>query len=134
MEQQQRHVPRVCPFCGGGIEVTRIRCGACDTTFDGRFAPGAFGNLTPEQWGFVETFIRCRGKIKDVEVALDLSYPTVVSRLNDVVAALGFETGDGPAVARRESATSERRRQVLERLKQGELSPKEALRLLEAKG
>lgn len=132
MDRTPAHVPRYCPFCGGSVEVIRLRCRGCDTTFDGHFARGAFGNLTPEQWAFVETFVRCRGKIKDVEVALDLSYPTVVSRLNDVVAALGVEGGPDTPPPPRASANDERRRQLLERLRQGELTPKEALRLLDS--
>lgn len=132
MDRAPAQVPRHCPFCGGAVEVIRLHCRVCDTTFDGHFAHGAFANLTAEQWAFVETFVRCRGKIKDVEVALDLSYPTVVSRLNEVVAALGHDAGPDTPPPPLATANDERRRQLLERLRQGELTPKEALRLLDA--
>lgn len=127
---QRPPVPSQCPVCGGQFEIARVHCTSCDTVMEGRFSQGRFANLTPQQWHFIETFVRCRGKIKDVEVALDISYPTVVSRLTEVVRALGFETGDDAAEGRRGGA-DDRRRDVLERLNRGELSAKDALRLLE---
>lgn len=135
MTQEQQHLlPNQCPICGGTFEIVRVHCTGCGTSMEGHFTQGRFGNLTPQQWHFIETFVRCKGKIKDVEVALDISYPTVVSRLNDVVRALGFEAGDDTAEVRRASATEEKRREVLDRLNRGELSAKEALRLLEGDG
>lgn len=131
MDVQKARAPQLCPFCGGGVEIVRLHCQGCGTTFDGRFAQAAFGNLRPEQWVFVETFIRCRGKIKDVEVALDLSYPTVVSRLNDVLATLGIESAPEAPTDAGAATTSERKRHLLERLRRGELAPKDALRLLD---
>ncbi|PZS04841.1 MAG: hypothetical protein DLM69_01430, partial [Candidatus Chloroheliales bacterium] len=77
------------------------------------------------QWQFIETFVRCKGKIKDVETALDISYPTVVARLNEVVRALGYEVSEDVAVA------EEKRKDVLQKLARNELSAKDALRLLE---
>lgn len=132
MKQRQPYpIPSQCPVCGGELEVVRVHCPDCDTSIEGRFSQGRFANLTPDQWRFVETFIRYKGKIKDVEVALDVSYPTVVNRLNEVVRALGFDDGGEPGEPRRASAAEERQRDVLDRLKRGELSPKDALRLLD---
>ena len=99
---------------------------------DGHFSPGRFANLSQQQWHFIETFVRCKAKIKDVEVALDISYPTVVSRLNDVVRALGFDVGDDAAEMRRVAAAEEKRRDTLEKLSKGEISPKDALRAFDS--
>ena len=130
---RQYQAPRQCPVCGDQLEVVRLQCGQCGTGIDGHFAQGRFGNLTEQQWRFVETFIACKGKIKDVEVALDISYPTVVARLNEVVRALGFDGAEGAAEARGGEG-DEKRREALDRLYKGEISPKDALRLLEAGG
>ena len=127
-------LPTQCPICSGELEITRARCTTCETTLDGHFTQGRFASLNPQQWHFIETFIRCKGKIKDVEVALDISYPTVVTRLNEVVRSLGFESGDEPSEARRGAATEDRRRKILERLERNEIGPKEAVRLLEGSG
>src|SRR6476469_779090 len=117
--QKQYPLPTQCPVCSGELEITAVRCTNCAMTMEGHFSQGRFANLAPQQWHFIETFIRCKGKIKDVEVALDISYPTVVSRLNEVVRALGFEAGDDAAELRRVSASDDKRRDVLNRLNRG---------------
>ena len=77
-----RSLPTNCPLCDGEITVTKIYCRDCDTTIEGRFAPGAFfSQLSPEQLAFVETFVRCEGKITRVEAEMGLSYPTIRNRL-----------------------------------------------------
>src|SRR3981081_1901054 len=63
----------------------------CGSARQRTFPLGRLARLTREQLQFVEVFIRCRGKIKDVEEELGISYPTVVARLNEVVQAMGFE-------------------------------------------
>ena len=88
-------MPGRCPVCTNELGVTRLQCGHCGTAIEGSFSLGRLQALTPEQINFVETFIKCRGKIKDVEAELGISYPTVVARLNDVVRTMGYEVGDG---------------------------------------
>jgi hypothetical protein len=133
MDKNRRYpVPSQCPVCGDQLEVVRVQCGNCGTGMDGHFSPGRFANLSQQQWHFIETFVRCKGKIKDVEVALDISYPTVVSRLNEVVCALGFDVGDDAAEMRRVAAAEEKRRDTLEKLSKGEISPKDALRAFDS--
>lgn len=82
--------------------------------------------MSPEQLAFVKVFLVCRGKIKDVEQALGISYPTVVSRLDDVVSALGGPKGTEPAPAAGSLS-------VLERLATGEIDVDEAERRLRQK-
>ena len=88
-------MPGTCPVCRNALHATRLQCGQCGTGIDGAFTLGRFQALTPEQLQFVETFIKCRGKIKDVETELGISYPTVVGRLNEAVRALGYEVEEG---------------------------------------
>ena len=82
-----------CPICGNHLHVTRLQCRNCDTTIDGHFTLGRLYQLSPEQLEFVETFLRCEGKINRVEQEIGLSYPAVRARLNDVIRALGYEVG-----------------------------------------
>ena len=88
---------------------------------------GRLGRLTRDQLDFVEVFLTARGKIKDVEAALGISYPTVVSRLEQVVAALG-----APA-APTKSAPSASTDEVLDALARGELTTDEAAARLRGK-
>ena len=114
-----------CPICQDDLIVTRLHCRTCDTTLEGHFGLERLYQLTPEQLGFVETFIRCEGKINRVEHELGISYPTVRSRLHDVIRALGYEVGEEePPV------DDAKRRAVLDDLSQGRISSEEAIRLL----
>lgn len=88
-------LPGRCPVCANSLTVTRLQCGHCGTGIDGAFGLGRLQALTAEQVQFVETFMKCKGKIKDVEGELGISYPTVVARLNEVVRAMGFEVDEG---------------------------------------
>lgn len=87
-------LPGKCPVCANTMTVTRLQCGTCGTGIDGAFGLGRLQSLTPEQVRFVEVFMKCKGKIKDVEDELNISYPTVVARLNEVVKTMGYEVGD----------------------------------------
>ncbi len=113
-----------CPVCREELTVTRLHCRSCDTALEGQFNLGKFYRLSPEQLHFVETFIKCEGKITRVEEELGLSYPTVRSRLNDLIRALGYEV---PAQA---TISAERRKSILEQVQAGQLSPQEAVELL----
>lgn len=119
-------LPSKCPICGGEIIVTRMYCRECDSTIEGRFATGSFENLTPEQLSFIETFVRCEGKITRMEDEIGLSYPTIRNRLHEVIRAMGYEPGaDEPAVM-----SEEERRKVLERLDKGDITYQEAMSML----
>lgn len=114
-----------CPICHETLHVTRLHCRHCDTAVEGHFSLGRLYQLSPEQLSFVETFIKCEGKINRVEQEIGLSYPAVRSRLTEVIQALGFELGEQP-----EELSLEERRQVLDDLSAGKLTADEAMALL----
>ncbi len=113
-----------CPICHETLEVTRLYCRSCDTALEGHFSLGRFYELSPEQLQFVETLVRCEGKLNRVQEEMHLSYPSVRSRLNDVIRALGYEVREetGPS--------AEQRRSILQDLGAGKITPDEALHLL----
>lgn len=114
-----------CPICHETLHVTRLHCRHCDTAVEGHFSLGRLYQLSPEQLSFVETFIKCEGKINRVEQEIGLSYPAVRSRLTEVIKALGFEVGEQP-----EELSPEERQQVLDDLSTGKLSADEAMAML----
>lgn len=119
-------LPSKCPICGGEIIVTKIYCRECDSTIEGRFTMGSFENLTPEQLSFIETFVRCEGKITRMEDEIGLSYPTIRNRLHEVIRAMGYEPGaDEPVVM-----SDEDRRKILESLEKGDITYQEAMSML----
>jgi hypothetical protein len=121
-------LPSKCPICSGEIIVTRLYCRDCDSTIEGRFLAGHFENITPEQLSFIETFVRCEGKITRMEDELGLSYPTIRNRLHEVIRALGYEPGgEEPDIA----MSDEDRRKVLESLERGEITYQQAMQMLQ---
>lgn len=114
-----------CPVCGEDLTVTRLHCRSCDLVLEGHFGLGRFYRLDPEQLHFVETFIRCEGKLNKVQEELGLSYPTVRSRLHDAIRALGYE------VREELTMSPEQRKSILDGLAQGEITSDEAVKLLQ---
>lgn len=116
-----------CPSCAAAMEVRKLECPECGVTVEGRFEAGPLARLGREELAFVEVFLRARGKIKDVEEDLGISYPTVVARLNEVLVSLGFESPP-------EEATVTRRQEILDDLAAGRLSATEAAERLRSAG
>ena len=118
-------IPTECPVCHDDLLVTRLVCRNCGTGLEGRFTMGRLLQLTPEQLHFVEVFLRCEGKLNRVQEELGISYPTVRSRLVEVIRALGYEVGEA------REAGEERRQEVLAQLARQEVSAEEAFRILQ---
>lgn len=143
MAGQQRHALGRCPICGAEMEVVRLHCPACDTSLEGHFRPCRFCMVDAELRAFLETFLRARGNIKEVERELGLSYPTVRGRLDSLLDALGLApAGTAATMAGAREADRGRpaeavdeggaagRRSVLEALDSGEITADEAIRRL----
>jgi len=110
-----------CPICSGPVEITEISCNLCKSTIKGHFKPCKFCTLSQEHKDFAEIFIKNRGNIKEMERELGISYPTVKSKLDSLISALGYKN---------QGAGSSDKKEVLERLYRGEITSEEAVRLL----
>lgn len=130
-----------CPVCSSELTVTRLNCRSCGTTLEGEFSVGRFGRLTREQLLLLESFLRSRGNLRDMERELGISYPTVRSRVEALVRALGFgpradseEAADDAAAASAAATASAAgaagaaaaRQGILERLARKEISADQA--------
>ena len=131
-----------CPVCSSELAVTRLHCRSCGTTLEGDFSVGRFGRLSREQTAILESFLRSRGNLRDIERELGISYPTVRSRVEALVRALGFGPRDGDegdpleaaeaAPAATDIAAS--RAVILERLARHETSAEDAAVAIRALG
>jgi hypothetical protein len=108
------------------MSITRLHCRNCDTTIEGHFDLGRFGRLNAEQLNFLETFVRCEGKLNRMEPELGMSYPTLRARLNEIIQSMGFPVG--PDAGR---LSDEERHRILDDLASGKLSSEEAMEMLE---
>ena len=117
--------PSNCPVCGGEYIITKLTCKKCKSELNGAFQGCDFCALSESDIYFVRTFIQCRGSIKDVEKQLGISYPTVRGRLDKIIKALGLEPSAGGNINLKEE-----RRQVFQRLENGEINADQAAELL----
>jgi hypothetical protein len=125
-----------CPVCSGELAVTRLRCGSCGTTLEGEFSVGRFARLSRDQTALLESFLRSRGNLRDIERELGISYPTVRSRVEALVRALGFgPRADDEAVAAPDDGSAPQTREaILERLARHEISAEDAATAIRALG
>jgi len=113
-----------CPVCGQDLSVTRLHCRSCDCTLEGHFDLGPFYKLQSEQLYFVQTFVRCEGKLNRLQEELGLSYPTVRNRLHEVMRDMGYPVEDDSGT------TADQRRDILDDLAAGRIDTDEAIQLL----
>lgn len=127
-----------CPVCANELAVTRLHCRSCGTTLEGDFSVGRFGRLNRDQLSLLESFLRSRGNLREMERELGISYPTVRGRVEALVRALGFgprpdgepEDDDAPT----EAVPTLRRDAILERLARHEITAEEAAAAIRAIG
>jgi hypothetical protein len=110
-----------CPVCSGRLKVVKLQCTNCQTVIENSFKLSKFEYLDVDQLNFIETFLRCRGNIKDVEKELGISYPTVRAKLDDVIAAMGYNIPKKPTVNSKD---------VLDMLEKGEITHEQAVNML----
>ena len=139
-----RDVISTCPVCEGELLISRLHCRSCGTALEGEFGVGRFGRLSKEQLALLESFLRARGNLKEMERELGISYPTVRGRVDALVRALGLADGseaeaiaveahEAEPVAEAFAASAEadaeavaERRAILERLARREIGADEA--------
>lgn len=136
-----------CPSCHGDLEIRELYCPACDIQMRGRFDGAertAFAHLNDEQEAFLRLFVLSRGNLSDVERSLGVSYPTVRSKLDDLIAAVsaGEEivqsaspaspaapaSSSAPSNAAQERALT--RSEILARVADGRLSTEDGMAML----
>ncbi|MVB10930.1 hypothetical protein CAFE_16310 [Caprobacter fermentans] len=117
--------PTKCSVCGSELQITRLTCPNCSSEITGTFAPCRYCSLDEKQKLFLDTFLKCRGNIKEVERTLSVSYPTVKNMLEDLLAALFPQDPPAPALPDTQ--------EVLDLLEQKKITAQEAARLLSGK-
>ncbi|MFS0861080.1 DUF2089 domain-containing protein [Fredinandcohnia sp. 179-A 10B2 NHS] len=112
----------VCPVCAKQLKITKLQCTHCHTTIENEFELSNFATLSKEQLSFIETFLKCRGNIKEVEKELGVSYPTVRGKLDDIISSLGYSTS--------KKVEKVDQKKVILMLEKGEITAEEAIEIL----
>ena len=107
---------------GAPLVLERVSIPARQVTIEGQFTLPQLSRLSLEDQIFVTAFVRAHGSIKEMEQVFGVSYPTVKARLNRIASQLEFvETNPQPS-----------RSEILDRLKNGEITAEQAIKELEA--
>jgi len=112
-----------CPICNEELVIEKLHCKKCGIDITGEFKLSNIAKLNLEQLTFVETFLKCQGSIKAIEKEMGVSYPTVKKLLNEVLTTLGHDQV-------KEDKEALRRREILEKLANKEITYDEASELL----
>ena len=127
-----------CPVCSNELAVTRLHCRSCGTTLEGDFSVGRFGRLNRDQLALLESFLRSRGNLREMERELGISYPTVRSRVEALVRALGFgpraDADDLDDATPEPAAPARTREEILQALARHEMSADDAAAAIRALG
>lgn len=115
--------PTKCPVCQTPLRITKLACPSCKTELSGSFVPCKYCALDEKQQVFLETFLKSRGNIKDVERTLGISYPTVKGLLDELLRTLYPDM----AVQKDETLKAS---DVLDQLEKKEITAREAAKLL----
>jgi hypothetical protein len=107
---------------GAPLVIERVRIPDKQVAIEGTFTLPELARLSLEDQVFVTAFLRSHGSIKEMEQIFGVSYPTIKARLNRISSQLHFvEVNPSPS-----------RDEVLERLKNGEITAEQAIGELEA--
>jgi len=111
------------PVSGGELFISELSSDESGVRIKGRFEIPRYSRLDAEQSKFLETFLRCRGMLNSVGIELGISYPTCRSRLDALLQALELQPVKERDERRR---VDDGRRQILELLESGDITPAEA--------
>jgi hypothetical protein len=95
--------------------VTRMACPTCKVQIEADFGLSRLGALPVEHQRFIELFVLAGGSLKEIAEQTGVSYPTVRSRLDKVIAALSealSRAGGGKA----QQLTSEQKAQLIKNI------------------
>jgi hypothetical protein len=114
-----------CPVCRGPMIPTELHCPACEITVSGQFAANEFATLAEDELHFLRIFVLTEGRIRDMESALGVSYPTIKARMAQLKASLTAAckaAGEIPAEPRELSVAA-----ILKDLETGHISYEQAM-------
>lgn len=111
---------RLCPSCQSALQSSQLKCSGCSLVLEGQFRFPRLSRLKPAHLALAEEFILCGGNLKDLGARLDLSYPTVRRRVDELIAELTRLRGEDAKEVER----------ILERIERKEISVEEGTRII----
>src|SRR4051812_7282415 len=117
-----------CPSCHGNLHPKVLECPVCNLKVEGPFQLNEFAALAQDDLHFLRIFLRCEGRIRDMESALGLSYPTIRSRLSALKTKILGDEDSARTEEKNPAADSPAIGKILQRLQAGEIPFDDAMR------
>lgn len=106
---------------GKEFVVSKVKLKNSNIQIEGEFELPELAKLKHSELIFISAFIKTHGSIKEMEKLFGISYPTVKNKLKEVSGKLGF-------IVEETSVAINNNSDVLDMIKNGELSVEEALK------
>ena len=82
----------ICPRCKEKLIATKLSCDNCELELNGDFPLGKFAYLSADELDFVETFLKAQGNFKTLQNEMNMSYPAVKKKFNDILHKLNLSS------------------------------------------
>ncbi|WP_313376730.1 DUF2089 family protein [Chishuiella sp.] len=80
-----KKLPVICPSCANELFVEKLICNSCETQVVGNYKLPLFLKLTNDEQEFIMQFFISSGSLKDMSKQMDVSYPTMRNRVDDLI-------------------------------------------------
>jgi hypothetical protein len=87
----EKRFPLQCPSCNQSLAVRSLVCEGCKTEVQGMYPLPLLTRLSREDQEFIVEFVKLSGSLKEMASLLNVSYPTVRNRLDEIVRDLSKE-------------------------------------------
>ena len=111
-----------CPFCKEKVGIKKLECLKCGISFEGEFYTSPVMALSEEQQSFVELFILSSGSLKEMAKILGVTYPTIRSRLDEIINNLKKEM----------KKRDDYKKDILEKVNKGKITPEKAAEIIKS--
>ena len=108
-----------CPSCGERMVISELKCPRCDLRLRKDFESCDFCSLPEDDFQFLLIFLRTQGRITDMEKVLGVSYPTIKTKIDNLLKRLKLSP-----------ITAEEEIDPLDALAQAKISVDEAVAIL----
>ncbi len=109
-----------CPLCHGSMKVQKLKCLNCDISIEGEFFTSSILSLSEQEQIFVEHFILNSGSLKEMAKIMQVTYPTIRSRLDTIIKKMKQIAEDREGY----------KEAILEKVEEGKLSPENAANII----
>lgn len=79
-----------CPACSEALIISTLKCPCCGMELKNDFEFSPFDKLDSEKYELLISFLRNRGNLSEVQNDLNISYPTVKKKLDELLTALNL--------------------------------------------